>query len=214
MHIMLVLGEKAWLHSYAYWTLQSPTHICIYKSGYREFTPPPEPFYREKILSWAIQRRTVITIYIPTICICKEWKAKCRGILLFRGNTSLIYVVVKSNHMYPFRTSWWSRSAPGGSPHPPSWSPVEEVLVLQFLHLLLVLARRNRPGHHFICFYQFRISSCTHANIICAFFSTWTVHRCRRNTFLFCNFLKELIIWCFSWFCSLTFQTSKIRKLY
>ena len=24
-----------------------------------------------------------ITIYIPTICICKGWKAKCRGILLF-----------------------------------------------------------------------------------------------------------------------------------
>ena len=32
-----------------------------------------------------------ITIYTPTICICKGWKVKCQGILLYREDSRLFW---------------------------------------------------------------------------------------------------------------------------
>ena len=44
------------------------------------------------------------TIYTPTICICKGWKVKCRGILLYReesrlfGESKFVVLFIKSKY--------------------------------------------------------------------------------------------------------------------
>ena len=91
----------------------------------------PPIFFCFIFVTFFLSSKIELTIYTPTICICKGWKVKCRGILLYREDSRLFWCCFCTEQSKCLLQSAFNANSNGWvgqighvSAWPPYWSAV------------------------------------------------------------------------------------------